>query len=1132
MKSWNLNYGMFEDNPDKVAAAARALRKRDSARNAGPREQPSQGVYDVLVRESRELLAAGKLDDAESKAKRAQRMNVVPSVTADRADDVLHDIAMTRSRKGDSKDDKAIAVAGATAVAGAAGIAVAVESASAKAEREADELVNKGDGKAAAAKFAEAEALCAEEAGQPVDAAAALAPAAVAAPALVSALPADGSAPASAPAPAAATAPTVDAPAPAPAPVDAGTQLLAEATALYKSGNFTAAKETAERARAAKADGAKVDDLVSQITVAEQGGALSLYESAMDAVRKNDVARAKSLLNEVAASDGADDSLRAKAQGMLDKLPKDDAGKAVATDKLAADDPDVIAAQKLNAEVGTKLAEARRLLDTDPDKAIGIYEQTLKGVEGSGLPASLTRPMVQRLKVQIELAKKDKVAFDLKMQDKAYRQEIENKRLRIFEADKAKKDRLKDFLDKAQDGMAQGKYVEAETYAKKAQEIDPNEVASFIIAFKAKAERRYKANIENRDLKENGVVEEFLSIDRATVIDPELQLRGINYATNFKDLTRERMRMNAALEPKRNPRDLAIESKLNEAITVNFDKQPLSEAITFLQNYTGLNIVLDPKALADENVTSATPIDLHLTNARLKNVLKLMLKPMGLTFKIEDEVLLITSPSMSLANTIPKTYYVGDLMMPASPQSHNAKALDGVSTPSTGSAGDPSISPAMAGMPGNGMAPPGAPATRAAGMVSKNGERPIYDMTPLIQIITSAIAPNTWRVYDDGGQEVSGAYGMGGGFGGGGADAGNDTQPIGSITPFYLSISLIIRHTAEIHDQVADLLRQLRRLQDLQVSIEVRFITVSDIFFEQIGTSFDFSIASKTVGPKSTFAVPNPSASLFSTTTTAGGTTSGGTTSGGTSGGGLGGGTTGGTSGGGLGGGGGASGNLGGGGGGIGGGGGGLGGGTGGATAGGTSGGGSSSGGTSISPYLVNPFRDYSVGSNPIVVGTQAAGIGHFTPNLQIPFNNTNPSLAIPSEAQPGAGATFGIAFLSDLEVYLFLTAAQGDTRSNILQAPKVTTFNGAPATIFNTEQIPYIAALTPVVELGAIAFAPSIASFPNGVTLSVTPVVSADRRYVRMTLSPVFTALEGFTNITTSLGAVGGGGVGGLGPR
>ena len=29
VKSWNLSYSFFGDNPDKVAAAARALRKRD-----------------------------------------------------------------------------------------------------------------------------------------------------------------------------------------------------------------------------------------------------------------------------------------------------------------------------------------------------------------------------------------------------------------------------------------------------------------------------------------------------------------------------------------------------------------------------------------------------------------------------------------------------------------------------------------------------------------------------------------------------------------------------------------------------------------------------------------------------------------------------------------------------------------------------------------------------------------------------------------------------------------------------------------------------------------------------------------------------------------------------------------------
>ena len=70
VKGWNLSYGLFEDNPDKVAAAARALRKRDKIRNTTPREQASQGVYDVLVQESRQLVKIGKLDEAEAKARR------------------------------------------------------------------------------------------------------------------------------------------------------------------------------------------------------------------------------------------------------------------------------------------------------------------------------------------------------------------------------------------------------------------------------------------------------------------------------------------------------------------------------------------------------------------------------------------------------------------------------------------------------------------------------------------------------------------------------------------------------------------------------------------------------------------------------------------------------------------------------------------------------------------------------------------------------------------------------------------------------------------------------------------------------------------------------------------------------
>ena len=116
--------------------------------------------------------------------------------------------------------------------------------------------------------------------------------------------------------------------------------------------------------------------------------------------------------------------------------------------------------------------------------------------------------------------------------------------------------------------------------------------------------------------------------------------------------------------PKEDPRVLAIESKLNERISMNIEKQPLSEAVSHLQNYTGLNIVLDPKALSDQGLTSSSPVTLSVKKVPLKSVLKLLLRPLGLTYKIEDHVVLITSPQAVAATTYNKTYYVGDLVPP------------------------------------------------------------------------------------------------------------------------------------------------------------------------------------------------------------------------------------------------------------------------------------------------------------------------------------------------------------------------------------------------------------------------------------------------------------------------------------
>ena len=127
-----------------------------------------------------------------------------------------------------------------------------------------------------------------------------------------------------------------------------------------------------------------------------------------------------------------------------------------------------------------------------------------------------------------------------------------------------------------------------------------------------------------------------------------------------------------------------------------------------------MNIVLDPKALSEAGLTSASPVTLSIKKVKLKTVLKLLLKPLGLTYKLEDEVVLITSPGAAATGAkapYPKTYYVGDLLIKPSTQKQ------------TGT-------------------------NPATGVQSK------IDVMPLMDLIAFSVAPGTWQVQDGYGNVV------------------------------------------------------------------------------------------------------------------------------------------------------------------------------------------------------------------------------------------------------------------------------------------------------------------------------------------------------------------------------------------
>jgi hypothetical protein len=83
----------------------------------------------------------------------------------------------------------------------------------------------------------------------------------------------------------------------------------------------------------------------------------------------------------------------------------------------------------------------------------------------------------------------------------------------------------------------------------------------------------------------------------------------------------------------------------------------------------------------------------------------------------------------------------------------------------------------------------------------------------LIDLIQNTIAPSTW------------------------AAKGGD----GIIDYFPVAGALIVNHTPKVQQQVADLLAALRKLQDSDVALEVRIVTIADDDFEWAGVDFNQS---------------------------------------------------------------------------------------------------------------------------------------------------------------------------------------------------------------------------------------------------------------------------------------------------
>ncbi len=116
------------------------------------------------------------------------------------------------------------------------------------------------------------------------------------------------------------------------------------------------------------------------------------------------------------------------------------------------------------------------------------------------------------------------------------------------------------------------------------------------------------------------------------------------------------------------PIDSEAAEKIKEALAgptqLEFVEMPLQDVVDYLKDYHGIEIQLDKKAMDDVGIGSDTPITKNLKGITLRSALRLLLKEKGLTYVIQDEMLLITTPEEADNHLETTIYPVGDLVLP------------------------------------------------------------------------------------------------------------------------------------------------------------------------------------------------------------------------------------------------------------------------------------------------------------------------------------------------------------------------------------------------------------------------------------------------------------------------------------
>lgn len=148
-------------------------------------------------------------------------------------------------------------------------------------------------------------------------------------------------------------------------------------------------------------------------------------------------------------------------------------------------------------------------------------------------------------------------------------------------------------------------------------------------------------------------------------------------------------------------------------------------------------------------------------------------------------------------------------------------------------------------------------------------------------------------------------------------------------------------------------------------------------------------------------------------------------------------------------------------------------------------------------------------GAAPMQVGynfTDAQGQQNYRAGIVNTLSSTAPA-GLPFNISPQGGIALQYNFLDDFQLQALLEAVKKKQKGRVINAPRLTVFNGQRSHILNVRQRAFIQDVE-VNQTGVIpVLNPVIGILNTGAILEVRPTVSHDRRYISMEVKPTLAA-------------------------